>query len=146
MESPQQPVLKVKRLTETAQLPTRGSDKSAGLDLYASEDTYVHPGKRNIIKTGLAVVIEDGHYGRVAPRSGLALKSGIDVLGGVIDSDYRGELGVMLLNTDYKTFSVKRGDRIAQLIIEKIAIPKVVEIDDLDETNRGAGGFGSTGQ
>lgn len=146
MELQKQPVLEVKLLSDAAKLPTRGSEEAAGLDLYASEDAFVLAGRRKIISTGVSVSIPKGHYGRVAPRSGLAAKNGIDVLAGVIDSDYRGELKVILLNTDYKTFTIQRGERIAQLIIEKIAIPEVIEVQDLDNTHRGAAGFGSTGQ
>ena len=91
------------------------------------------------------MAIPEGHYGRVAPRSGLAVKNFIDVGAGVIDCDYRGALGVVLFNHSADDFHIKPGDRIAQLIIEKISTPDVVEVDDLDETARGAGGFGSTG-
>ena len=98
-----------------------------------------------IVQTDLAVAIPAGHYGRVAPRSGLAVKHFIDVGAGVIDSDYRGAVGVVLFNHSADDFHIKHGDRIAQLIIEKISTPAVVEVDDLDATERGAGGFGSTG-
>lgn len=139
--------IKFKRLTPTATLPTRGSPKSAGLDLYLDQDLLViHPGKRAVASTGLAVAVADGCYGRVAPRSSLAVNDGVDVLAGVIDSDYRGEVKVVLINTDYRTHTYKRGTRIAQLILEKIAILDPVEVDDLDDTVRGDGGFGSTGQ
>ncbi|MEQ8308104.1 MAG: dUTP diphosphatase [Hoeflea sp.] len=140
-----QPVLEVKRLTPTASLPTRGSEQAAGLDLYADESRPILAGRSQIISTGISVMIPEGHYGRVAPRSGLAAKHEIDVLAGVIDSDYRGEIKVILHNLGYKTFPVQRGERIAQLILEKISIPEVVEVENLDITERGDGGFGSTG-
>jgi dUTP pyrophosphatase len=93
----------------------------------------------------LAIAIPEGHYGRIAPRSGLAVKNFIDVGAGVIDMDYRGPVGVVLFNHSGDDFHIKQGDRIAQLIIEKISNPQIVEVDDLDATARGAGGFGSTG-
>lgn len=98
-----------------------------------------------VVQTDLAVAIPPGHYGRVAPRSGLAAKLFIDVGAGVIDCDYRGPLGVVLFNHGADDFHIKPGDRIAQLILEQISNPPVVEVDDLDATDRGAGGFGSTG-
>ena len=136
-------MLKVKRLSENATIPTRGSSKSAGYDLYSAEDAIV--GKHALIKTDISISVPEGHYGRVAPRSGLALKSLIDVGAGVIDEDYRGPLGVILFNFSGVPFHVKKGDRIAQLIIEKISTPEVVEVIELDDTVRGEGGFGSTG-
>ncbi|MDW9531968.1 dUTP diphosphatase [Sinorhizobium meliloti] len=139
--------LPVKKLTPTAKLPTRGSEHAAGLDLYLDQDTLViHAGKRAPASTGIAVAIPEGYYGRVAPRSGLSLENGVDIMAGVVDSDYRGEVKVLILNTDRRTHVFKRGQKIAQLIIEKIALLTPEEVDDLPETLRGANGFGSTGQ
>ena len=147
-----QPVLRVKRLRPDAILPTRGTEHSIGLDLYAAPnpDSYgdydIPMGKRARISTGIAVAIPSGYYGRVAPRSGLALKVGIDVMAGVIDPDYTGEVQVLLLNTDmHRTFKVKPGDRIAQLILERADMLPVEEVDELDDTARGGNGYGSTG-
>lgn len=138
--------LPVKKLTPTATIPSRGSKEAAGLDLFLDQDSLViHSGKRVLAPTGIAVAIPSGHYGRIAPRSGISFKQGVDVLAGVIDSDYRGELKVLLLNTDRMTHIFRRGDRIAQLILEKISIEDPVEVQDLDDTARGAEGFGSTG-
>jgi dUTP pyrophosphatase len=138
--------LKVKKLSATATIPSRGSPKSAGLDLYLDQDLLVlHPGKRVLASTGLAFAIPEDCYGRVAPRSGISFKDGVDVLAGVIDSDYREELKVLLINTDYRTHTYIRGTRIAQLILERIRIEDPEEVDSLDETER-TGGFGSTGQ
>lgn len=167
----------VKRLTETAQVPKRGSAHAAGYDLYADlgnqpsitippcsyyEVTEVLPPNTNIqvmqmpnirrvistgsylVSTGISVAIPHDCYGRVASRSGLAMK-GIEVGAGVIDSDYRGEVKVLLRNLGGFPFEVKHGDRIAQLIIENIITPDVTEVKDLDQTVRGSGGFGSTG-
>lgn len=137
--------LQVKLLSDTAKPPTRGSEASAGLDLYASEDNTVPPRGKALVKTGLQMRIPLGCYGRVAPRSGLALKKFIDVGAGVIDADYNGEVGVVLFNFSDEEFAVKTGDRIAQLILERICMAPVVVVDSLDDTQRGAGGFGSTG-
>jgi dUTP diphosphatase len=134
-----------KRLDPRATLPTRGSPSSAGLDLYAIEDLSILPGKRVLARTGLAVAVPAGCYGRVAPRSGLAVKNGLDVLAGVIDSDYRGEVCCALLNTGEETLTLEQGSRLCQLIIEQIITPAPQWADELDETARGAGGFGSTG-
>ncbi|PCJ41332.1 MAG: dUTP diphosphatase [Moraxellaceae bacterium] len=127
-------------------VPTRGSEFAVGLDLQAGEEALIEAGQRALIKTGFAVQLPDGHYGRIAPRSGLAYKHGIDVLAGVIDIDYRGDVGVILLNTSNTTFTVNVGDKIAQLIVEACSYPEVKEVDELPETVRGQGGYGSTGK
>mmetsp|Transcript_18909 Transcript_18909/g.72102 ORF Transcript_18909/g.72102 Transcript_18909/m.72102 type:complete len:191 (+) Transcript_18909:1576-2148(+) len=139
------PPLLVKRLSESAVLPTRGSALAAGYDLSAAHDGTIPARGKALIKTDLAVAIPEGCYGRVAPRSGLAWKHSIDVGAGVIDADYRGNVGVILFNLSDTAFDVKAGDRIAQLVLERIATPDVVEVDDLEASDRGAGGFGSTG-
>jgi dUTP pyrophosphatase len=112
-----------------AKLPTRGSAQAAGYDLYACEDTVIPKGGRKVVQTGISIALPEGHYGRVAPRSGLAVKYGIDTGAGVVDSDYRGLLGVVLFNFGEADFPFKAGDRIAQLIIEKISTPDVVEVE-----------------
>lgn len=137
--------LKFKRLHPDARLPTRGSRHAAGLDLYAVEELTLQPGARAPVPTGLAVAIPQGFYGRVAPRSGLAVRHGIDVLAGVIDSDYRGEILCPLVNHGAAAFTIEKGTRIAQLIIEAIITPDPAWTEDLDDTPRGAAGFGSTG-
>lgn len=139
------PPLKVQRLHEESVLPRRGSALSAGYDIAAGEASVVPARGKAIVKTGLKMAIPEGYYGRVAPRSGLAVKKFIDTGAGVIDADYRGELGVVLFNFSDQDFSVEPGDRIAQLLIEKISMGNVIEVSSLDETERGAGGFGSTG-
>jgi dUTP pyrophosphatase len=138
-------VLEFKRVDERATLPTRGSELSAGLDLYSIEDITIGPKQRTLAKTGLAVAIPPGHYGRVAPRSGLAMKHGLDVLSGVIDSDYRGEIGCLLYNTGDEPVHLPAQTKMCQLIIERIELPTAVWSDELNETVRGSGGFGSTG-
>jgi dUTP pyrophosphatase len=137
--------LLVKKLSNDATLPTRATKGSVGYDLYASQNTFVGPRGRAVIPTGLIICVPPRHYGRVAPRSGLAVKDGIDVGAGVIDPDYRGAVGVVLFNHSDTEFYVKKGDRIAQLILEKASTPDVIEINDLDQTQRGEGGFGSSG-
>ncbi len=137
--------LPFKKLVDNAILPTRGSVRSAGLDLYASAPLTVPAKGFATASTGIAVTIPEGYYGRVAPRSGLAAKSGIDTLAGVIDGDYRGELLIVLANHGSEDFQINTGDRIAQFIIEKIILPEPVFVDSLDDTERGHGRFGSTG-
>lgn len=139
-------LLQVKKLSPDAQLPKRGSEHAAGYDLSSSVDCTVPAHGKALVKTGLSLAIPSGHYGRVAPRSGLAAKHFIDVGAGVIDCDYRGELHVLLFNFNDTPFEVKKGDRIAQLVLEQISTPDVVEVEELTETVRGAGGFGSTGK
>ncbi|HEX3281459.1 MAG TPA: dUTP diphosphatase [Pyrinomonadaceae bacterium] len=137
--------LSFKKLDEHAVLPSRGSLHSAGLDLFSLEDLAIAPKQRILARTGLAVAIPEGHYGRIAPRSGLALRTGLDVLSGVIDADYRGEIGCLLYNTGDETITLPAHSKICQLIIEKIITPQPVWADEIDETDRGSGGFGSTG-
>lgn len=141
--------LKVKLVNPNAQVPKRGDDdpSNAGLDLYSVEEETIQPLTRVKIDTGVQMAIPQGYYGRVAPRSGLAVKHGIDVLAGVVDSSYRGSIQVILYNTDKDTpYTVKLGERIAQLIITPYACPDVIQVDTLEETKRGDGGFGSTGR
>lgn len=138
-------VLRFKQLDPGAVLPTRGSSFAAGLDICSLEAVVIEPRARATARTGLAVAIPHGYYGRVAPRSGLAVKQGLDVLAGVIDSDYRGELCCVLYNTSDTAIQLPAGSKICQLIIEKIITPKATWVSDLEETARGAGGFGSTG-
>jgi len=142
--------LQVKLLTPTAGTPTRGSDLAVGYDLRADlghGGRFVVPvHQRRRISTGVAMAIPVGYYGQVLPRSGLALKHGIVVMGGVIDPDYRGEVFVMLLNTGNDPFYIEHGDRIAQVVLKAVITPEVVVVlGDLDETARGDAGFGSTG-
>lgn len=136
----------IKKLSDFAKIPSRGSNFAAGYDLYAAEDTVISRFNRKLVKTDISISIPNGYYGRIAPRSGLAFKNGIDVMAGVIDSDYRGNIGVILFNTDNNNdFFVKQGDRIAQIIIEKCETAIWEETNDLSNTDRNDGGFGSTG-
>ena len=135
----------VQRLSAAASMPVRASSGAAGFDLAAAHDAVVPPRGSAVVRTDLAVRVPDGTYGRVAPRSGLAVRHGIDVGAGVIDSDFRGNLSVVLFNHSDVPFVAPSGSRVAQLIIEKIETPDVLETQLLGETERGAGGFGSTG-
>lgn len=141
--------LRFAKLTAGAQMPTRAHEGDAGLDLHAGEAAHIGPGERWGVGTGIAVEIPDGHAGLVLPRSGLARKHGIALVNapGLIDAGYRGELRVLLLNTDpAETFRVEPGDRIAQLVIVPIALADPVEVAELADSARGGGGFGSSGR
>jgi dUTP pyrophosphatase len=141
--------LPVQRLVATAKLPTRATAGDAGLDLYASEAARLEPGSRASVGTGIAIEIPEGHAGLVLPRSGWAAKHGISLVNapGLIDAGYRGELRVLLLNTDRdEAFEISEGDRIAQLLVVPFASLEPVESDALAESERGRGGFGSTGR
>jgi dUTP pyrophosphatase len=141
--------LRFQRLSEAARLPTRAHEGDAGLDLYAAEAVTIAPaGGRIDVGTGVAVEIPPGHGGLVLPRSGSARKHGITLTNapGLIDAGYRGELRVLILNTDpTEAFEIAPGDRIAQLVIVAVATPDPVEVDALSGSERGEGGFGSSG-
>ena len=129
-------------------LPAYASQGAAGMDVVAAEDVTLAPGERHAVATGFAIAIPRGHEVQVRPRSGLALKHGITCLNtpGTIDEDYRGEVKVILANLGREPFEVKRGERIAQLVPAVVTRAEFEELDNLDETHRGAGGFGSTGR
>ena len=135
----------IKKLEESAKIPTRATDLDAGYDLYSTNDGVVPARGRKVVGTGIAIAIPPPYYGRVAPRSGLAVKKGIDVLAGVIDSGYRGEVGVVLQNLSDEDFPFKKGDRVAQLILEECNTISWVELKELEDSVRSDGGFGSTG-
>jgi len=138
----------VKRLDPDLPLPTYARASDAGLDLHAAERVVLGPGARALVGTGLAVAIPPGWAGLVLPRSGLALRHGVTVLNapGLIDAGYRGEVKVLLINHDPRlTATLERGERVAQLIVQSVATVELVEVDELPASERGAGGFGSTG-
>jgi dUTP pyrophosphatase len=136
--------LKVMKLSDSATLPVRASDRAAGYDLFAAHSMVVPARGRALVKTDIAITLPQGTYGRVAPRSGLALKKSLDVAAGVIDEDYTGNVGVILVNQSDDDFTVEQGMSVAQLICERILTPTIQEVEEVDETERGAGGFGST--
>lgn len=139
--------LLIKRLSNDAIVPERsGSSASVGYDLYSIVDVEIPPLARGIVSTGIAATVPTGCYGRIAPRSGLAVKNGIQTGAGVIDPDYTGEVKVVLFNHDKTAFVIKPGYRVAQLVLERFETPEIEEVQNLTETERGEGGFGSTGQ
>jgi dUTP pyrophosphatase len=141
--------LNVTKLVPNAQIPVRATTGSAGYDLFSTDNYVVLPGRRVVVSTGISVQLPPGTYGRIAPRSGLAVKHGLDTLAGVIDPDYTGEVKVVLQNLDMnQPFVIRPGYRIAQLILESFEVVDVVEVPSENtalNTDRGAGGFGSTG-
>ncbi|KAL7789462.1 dUTP diphosphatase [Trichoderma ceciliae] len=138
--------LQVKKLSPQGRLPTRGSAFAAGYDVYAARDTVVPARGKVLVDTDISIAVPAGTYGRIAPRSGLASKHFIDTGAGVIDADYRGPLKILLFNHAETDYEIKEGDRVAQLVLERIVTPEVVEVEELEESVRGIGGFGSTGK
>ncbi|XP_034940330.1 deoxyuridine 5'-triphosphate nucleotidohydrolase [Chelonus insularis] len=145
MPSNTQCSLKFAKLSDKAFPPIKGSNLAAGYDLRSAYDYVIPAQGKELVKTDIQIVVPEGTYGRIAPRSGLAWKNFLNVGAGVIDADYRGNVGVVLFNHSNTDFKVSAGDRIAQLICEKIEYPELKELSTLDETARGDGGFGSTG-
>lgn len=139
--------LRYKKMTDGAQVPTRKHGTDGGADLHAAESLVLHAHERRAVGTGIAVEIPAGYLGYVVPRSGLAIKHGITIVNapGLIDADFRGEIKAILLNTSDEDFTIEKGDRIAQLVIQKCELVDFEETDDLSDTARGASAFGSTG-
>jgi dUTP pyrophosphatase len=140
--------LKIKKLNPEAIIPAYQTKEAAGFDLHSIENVILKPGERKLIGTGLAFEIEYGYEVQIRPRSGLAYKHGITVLNspGTIDSDYRGEIKVLLINHSNEEFEIKKGDRIAQAVVAPVIQAEIVEVEELSSTKRGEGGFGSTGK
>ena len=139
--------LRFKRVHPDAVLPSYAHPSDAGMDVRSVEDLTLAPGKRALVHTGLVMLLPPLYEAQVRPRSGLALKNGVTVLNspGTIDSGYRGEVGVILINLGDADFAVRKGDKVAQLVIAPVTQPDVVEVSEIDETDRGSSGFGSTG-
>lgn len=137
----------VKLLNENAKLPTQATAGSAGFDVYSSMNTVIYPGETALVKTGIAMDIPEGYCVEVCSRSGLALKNGVFVLNspGIVDSDYKGEVGVILHNSGKTPFEISIGDRVAQLLVKRAPIIKMYCTENIGESSRGEGGFGSTG-
>lgn len=139
----------IKKLQKNLPTPKYMTKGSAGMDLYAGveEDSIIKKGEIKLIPTGIAISIDEGYEAQIRPRSGLALKHGISLVNtpGTIDSDYRGEIKLIMINFSKEDFIIKRGDRIAQMVVNKIEMPELIEVEDLDNTERETGGFGSTG-
>lgn len=138
--------LLIQRLSKSATVPKRASSGAAGYDLSSAETTTVPPRTRKLVATDLSFRLPAGVYGRIAPRSGLAMKKCIDIGAGVIDPDYRGNVFILIINQSDQEFIIQTGDRIAQLILENFSTAEMKEVSSLDDTDRGAGGFGSTGK
>lgn len=136
----------VKKLDPSAIMPTKANKTDAGYDLYALENVEIGANNQKLIKTGISMAIPKGYVGLIWPRSGLAHKYGIDVFAGVIDAGYRGDVGVILYNSRLNHYAINKGDRIAQILFQKVEGFDLVEVDNLDDTDRGSGGFGSTGK
>lgn len=128
------------------ELPLRSTPHAAGADLFAAEEAELAPGERRLIGTGIRLAIPEGHVGLIWPRSGLAVRIGIDTMAGVIDSDYRGEVKVLLVNHGDDPFRIGRGDRIAQLLVQRVETVQYFRCGELPETQRGENGFGSSGR
>ena len=139
-------MLRFVKITENASTPTKGSPLSAGYDLYSSEDVDIPARDKAAIATDLKISVPVGTYGRIAPRSGLALRDFIDIGGGVIDEDYTGHVKIIIFNHDNQAFKIQKGDRIAQLICERILHPTLKEVQTFKLTKRSENGFGSTGK
>eukprot|EP00795_Rhopilema_esculentum_P003629 gene3629-14866_t len=139
-------VLMIKMLSDEAVLPTRGSFNAAGYDLYSAVDCLIPAKDKALVSTKIAITVPYGSYGRIAPRSGLAVKHFIDVGAGVIDRDYTGEVGVLLFNFSDKAYQVSKKERIAQLVIEKIFTPELKVVDELPKSDRGGTGYGASGK
>jgi dUTP pyrophosphatase len=138
--------INIQTLHSDAIIPKAAHEHDAGVDLHAIEDYELQAGERKLFKTGLAIELPVGYVALIWPRSGLSYKRGIDVLAGVIDAGYRGDCGVILLNTGEIPCIIKKGERIAQLLIQPIVLPHFIEVEELNETIRGDGGFGSSGK
>lgn len=138
-------IAKFKKLVPEAIIPRYALPGDAGLDLYSVEDTVIGPGERFAVPTGLAIELPEGYVALVWGKSGIALRSGVTTFGGVIEHTYRGEYKIILYNSSAEPYHIKKGDKIAQLLIQPIVTAEIIEVNELSETVRGAGGFGHTG-
>ena len=138
--------IKIKKNHPDAIIPSYQSINAAALDLYSLDNITLIPKQKHIFNTKIKMEIPEGYFGSIRDRSGLAANHGIHVLGGVVDSDYRGEVGVILINLGDKEYNISKGERIAQMVIHEIPLVQIQEVDSLSETKRDSGGFGSTGK
>lgn len=139
--------LKIKKLASNAIIPKYANPGDAGMDLFSVEKYSIKPGERTLVKTGISVEFPHGYEMQIRPRSGLALKKGISIVNtpGTIDAEYRGEVGIILINHGNEVFEINQGDKIAQAVLNKIEFGEIEEVTELSDTERGSGGFGSTG-
>ena len=138
-------IIKIKKIHPDAIIPRYAHEGDAGMDIFSAENIIIKPNERIACKTGISMHIPENHVGLIWDKSGIALKNGVTTLGGVIDSGYRGELQIVMINLSKENYNIKEGNKIAQMLIQKIENPKIQEVEELDETSRGDGGFGSTG-
>jgi len=138
--------LKVKKLNEDAKIPNYATFDDAGMDLFAIEDVVIEAGKSAVIKTGISMEIPTGHVGLIWDKSGIGIKHNLKVMGGVIDSGYRGEIMIGMMNLSQKDYSFMKGDKVAQMIIQTKESPEIIEVEELKDSERGEGVFGSTGK
>lgn len=139
-------IIKIKKVSEDATLPSYHYEGDAAMNLYSVEDFLLKPNEHTGIKTGIAIAVPDGYAGLIWDRSGLSMKHGIKTLGGVVDSGYRGEILVGVINMSKKEYQIQKGDKIAQMLIQRVENVRVKEVNKLDETQRGEKGFGSSGK
>lgn len=139
------PKLKINRIDKSLELPQYAKQHDAGIDLRSSEEVVLQPGEKQVVGTGIKLAVPSNHVGLIWDRSGLAAKNSITTMAGVIDAGYRGEVKIILINHGSESFKIEKGMRIAQLLVQPIIIPDIQEVDDLEDTQRGAGGLGSTG-
>ncbi len=137
--------IQIKKVDKNAKIPQYAHDDDAGMDLFSIENFVLTPGERRTCKTGIAMNIPKGFAGLIWDKGGIALNGGIKTMGGVVDSGYRGEVKVILKNLSNKDYEIKRGQKVAQMLIQKVELPVIKEVNNLDETSRGEDGFGSTG-
>ncbi len=137
--------IQIKKLEVDAKIPQYALAGDAGMDIFSLENLELHPMEKVACRTGIVMQIPDGYVGLIWDKSGISVKGGIKILGGVIDSGYRGEIKIGLINLSQEVYKIKKGDKITQMLIQKVENPEIVEVDELKETERGAGGFGSTG-
>jgi len=137
--------IKIKKLHDDSKMPEYAHPGDAGLDLFSYNDYTIKPGERALISTGLLIELPEGYVSLIWDKSGIAIKKGVITLGGVIEHTYRGEYGVILFNTSKEVYEIKKGDKVAQLLIQPVTTVEIEEVDELSNTSRGDGGFGSTG-
>ncbi len=137
--------INIQRVDKGVEMPCYAHEGDAAFDLRSAEEVLLKPGEKHVVKTGIKMAIPKGYFGNIRDRSGMAAKQGVHCLAGVVDAGYRGEVGVVMVNLGKEDVSIEKNMRIAQMLIQKAEAPKIIEVDELEETTRGEGGFGSTG-
>ena len=137
--------IKIKKISSDAKLPQYANEHDAGMDFFSNEECIIKPGERKLLSTGISMAIPQGQVGLICDKSGLAVKHGLKTMAGVVDSGYRGEIKIVVHNLSDKDYLVEKGNKIAQMLIQRIEQKELLEVEELDETQRGEGGFGSSG-